>query len=120
MATTAWSDVAASTGCNDGQFCTTGEVCDGAGACGGGGATACGDTLGCTTDTCNEGTNQCDHAIDAGNCVIDAVCYAHLGPNPANLECERCDATSAPTAWSDQPDGTPCTGGTCQVGVCTP
>jgi len=53
--------------CDDGLFCSTGETC-GSGACGGGGATNCNDGVGCTTDSCNEGTDTCDST------PVDAVC----------------------------------------------
>jgi hypothetical protein len=48
------------TTCDDGFFCTVGDTCT-AGVCGGAGRD-CSDNIDCTTDSCNEATDSCDHA----------------------------------------------------------
>jgi len=100
--------------CDDLNSCTQGETCT-AGVCGGGDAVDCGDGLDCTSDECNEQTGECENVLIEGNCLIDGVCYADGGFNPAN-DCEECDPTADPNAWTLRPagaqcsDGDPCTG----------
>src|SRR6185436_15384893 len=55
------------------EFCTINDNCS-AGSCVGGGARDCGDSNGCTTDSCNEGTNVCDHANNTLPCNDGAFC----------------------------------------------
>jgi len=54
------------TPCDDGQYCTMGDVCSG-GVCTGSGVRDCSDGNICTLDSCNDGTNQCDHDAAAAN-----------------------------------------------------
>ena len=63
------------TPCDDGNFCTVSDTCQ-AGACGAGPARDCSDGNQCTTDTCNEGTDQCDHPVvgDGTSCSDGAFC----------------------------------------------
>ncbi len=95
--------------CDDGNSCTDdscnsdlglcvstpsapGTGCENGGTCDGEGA-------------CVPAGGLCDDVVceDLGECVVN-------GCNPANGQCEA----------SDAPDDTPCTGGTCQGGVCEP
>src|SRR6185295_2174689 len=46
--------------CSDGAFCTTTDTCQ-SGTCVPGPARNCADTNSCTVDSCNEGTDTCDH-----------------------------------------------------------
>ena len=84
-------------GCDDGLFCNAGETCA-AGSCAGGGATDCGDGVGCTTDSCNEGTDSCD------NTPVDAAC----------VNGQFCDGTETCSATLDCQSGAdPCPGQGC-------
>ncbi|MEZ4256294.1 MAG: hypothetical protein R3A78_11405 [Polyangiales bacterium] len=105
---TAWSPKALNTACDDGQFCTVTDVCDGAGSCGGS-VRDCSDGLTCTTDTCNEGSDVCENALIAGNCLITGTCYANAALNPGN-DCERCRSTTNPTSWVPRSIGSTCGG----------
>ncbi len=116
--------------CSTGQFCIGDERCQNA-VCTGGTPTNCADLLTCTTDSCNEGTDQCDHPQNAGTCLIDGVCYMSGDLRPGNT-CEHCDPSSSTTSWTTKPDGSACNDGnactgtgrpgigidTCTAGVC--
>ncbi|MCK4658584.1 MAG: thrombospondin type 3 repeat-containing protein, partial [Phycisphaerae bacterium] len=109
--------------CDDGLFCNENETCTG-GVCGGGNANLCSDDLDCTTDTCNEDTDECDHVQNVGTCLIDGVCYDDGDLNPAN-DCQECNSTLDPLGWSNRTNGTTCDDGlfcneneTCTDGVC--
>lgn len=126
------NDVPNGTTCNDGLFCTQGEQCSG-GACGGGSLLPCDDGRTCTSDACNESTDQCENTLLAGNCLIAGVCYADGELNPTDT-CQECDPATNPGSFTTLPqgtlcdDGNPCTGtgspgvgfDTCDAqGVCT-
>ncbi len=116
--------------CDDSLFCTIGETCTDA-VCGGGQARDCADLLTCTTDICNDGTDQCEHPLDSGRCLIANVCYSEDDFNPAN-DCEACTTAQSTADWTTRPDeslcndGDACTGtgrpgigfDTCTAGVC--
>lgn len=124
------NNVTDGTECDDGLFCNENEACSG-GACTGGSPLDCGDGLTCTTDVCNDDTDMCESTLDAGNCLIDGICYGEFDLNPAN-DCEWCEPATSTSDWtvraddSDCDDGDPCTGtgrpniGTdvCTGGVC--
>lgn len=117
--------------CSTGQFCIGGERCQDA-VCTSGTPTNCADLFTCTTDSCNEGTDQCDHSLDAGKCLIDDVCYLAGELRPGNT-CEHCDPSASTTSWTVKPDGSACNDGnactgtgrpdidpdTCTSGVCS-
>lgn len=67
----------------------------------------CNDNVSCTTDSCNEATDQCDHIIAPATCVIGGTCYAGGAINPAN-ECQICQPSNSTTAWTSRPAGTAC------------
>lgn len=116
--------------CDDGLFCTADETCTDA-VCTSGAPRDCADLLSCTTDTCNDTTDQCDHSLNAGSCLIDNICYAEGDFNPAN-SCEACTTTQSTIDWTTRSneslcnDGDACTGtgrpdigfDTCTAGVC--
>jgi hypothetical protein len=108
------NDAPNGTDCDDGQYCNEGETCTD-GACTGGSPLDCDDGIECTTDTCNEDTNQCDNDLDPGFCLIGDICYDAGAINPDN-DCEECDPALSTSAWSPRPlgtecdDGDPCTG----------
>ncbi len=106
----------------DTEFCMVNQECT-AGICGGGTTRDCADTLDCTTDTCDEVNDECDHSIDAGMCSIGVVCYTDGDLNPAN-DCEECNSGLDQEDWSPLVDGTGCLtcAGTpachCDSGIC--
>lgn len=104
--------------CSTGQFCVEGERCQSA-VCTGGTPRNCADLLTCTTDTCNEGTDQCDHLLQAEKCLIDGVCYLAGELRPDNT-CEECNPSLATTAWSVKPDGSACNDGNACTGTGRP
>jgi hypothetical protein len=53
--------------CADGMFCNGNEVCNVSSGCVAGIPVPCGDELMCTTDSCNEATDLCEH--DFSTCV---------------------------------------------------
>ena len=127
------------TSCEDGAFCTVGDSCLN-GVCQPGSPQSCNDSNPCTTDTCNEATDQCDHVnlpggtacSDGDACTVGDACDAggscQPGP-PANCddgsECtdDSCNsATGCVHANRTGPctdDGNVCTTDVCGGGVCT-
>jgi hypothetical protein len=110
--------------CDNGLYCDGVETCDAALDCQPGVAVDCDDTLTCTADTCDEGADACDNALDPASCLILDVCYGDLDLNPAN-ECQQCDVAADQLDWTNVPDGTSCTtcplgppDCECQAGVC--
>jgi hypothetical protein len=77
----------------------------------------CFDNLSCTEDTCSGGS--CINALLEFYCLIDGTCYSDGEENPLN-DCEECSSANALDQWTPKTEGTPCEGGTCQSGVCTP
>ena len=61
--------------CDDLLFCNGAEACV-AGACQAGIPVDCDDLLGCTVDSCNETTDQCDHVPDPSSCDDGNACTA--------------------------------------------
>jgi len=122
----AWSNAIDNTTCDDANEGTINDVCT-AGVCAGEVPecmenTDCDDSLDCTTDTCVN--NACDFALDAGNCLIEAVCYTANDANPAN-DCQICDSIVATDAWTNAANTTTCDDGDdgtvndiCTDGVC--
>ena len=87
--------------CDDQNPCTTDKCTTASGVCSNtavaNGAACSDDGLACTSDVCADGA--CTHAIAAGKCAIQGICYANGAKNPAK-ECSLCN-TAAPTAWSN-------------------
>jgi len=104
--------------CSTGQFCIGGERCQNA-VCTNGTPTNCADLLTCTTDSCNEGANQCDHPLAAGKCLIDGICYLPGDLRPGNT-CEECNPSLSTTAWSVKPNGSACNDGNACTGTGRP
>lgn len=75
------------------------------------------DGLSCTVDACQAG--KCAHTPVSGTCAVGGTCFKDGDPNPSN-DCEVCDAGKAKTAWSPEPDNTPCKldGLSCTTDVC--
>ena len=60
--------------CDNGLFCDGTETCNlGTGVCQSGTAPSCGDGVGCTVDSCNEGTDSCDNVPTNSLCDNGAV-----------------------------------------------
>jgi len=59
--------------CSDGLFCNGAETCV-ATVCQPGTPPNCSDGVACTTDTCNEGTDSCDHTPNNGACSDGLFC----------------------------------------------
>jgi len=93
---------------DDGLFCNGEEICYGGQiVIVEGSIPDCDDDLICTTDTCNETTDQCDHDLEAGYCLIAGACHADTSINPAN-DCEACDSAGDPENWSSRLLGAAC------------
>lgn len=81
--------------CDNGLFCDGEETCDALLGCQTDVPVDCGDGLDCTLDSCNESTDQCDHAPDDESCdngvFCDGaeVCDLVLGCSPGPAE--SCD-----------------------------
>jgi len=85
--------------CSDGQFCNGAETCVIAtGVCQAGTAPNCADAIACTTDTCNEATDSCDHTPNNAACSDGLFCNGT----------EVCDPTLGCQAGSDPCGGQPC------------
>lgn len=94
----------------DDTLCDNGVFCDGAETCGSAGCEIgippnCSDPFECTADSCNENTDQCDHAANDAACDDGAFCN---GP-------ETCDTQSGciQEAPVDCTDGVECTDDFC-------
>lgn len=107
--------LANNTPCDDSLFCTVNTVCTG-GVCGGGGPRNCADSLTCTTDSCNEATDQCDHTLDADRCLISGVCFAEGDLRPGNT-CEHCESVTSTSDWTVRGDGSLCNDGNACTGT---
>jgi len=126
--------------CEDGSYCTIDDTCNG-GVCLSGTARDCADMDPCTTDACNESTNNCDHTpvtdgtpCDDGQfCTLGSTCTGGVcgggSPNPCDdsNDCtsDSCNETldvceNSPVAdGSVCDDGLYCTvGSTCTAGTC--
>jgi len=93
--------------CDDGTFCNGTEVCDAFGHCQAGPAVDCDDGVGCTIDSCNEGTDSCDNVPDDASCDDGLFCDGSETCDPIN-DC--------------QPGTDPCPGEDCDEvnDVCVP
>ncbi len=94
--------------CSDGLYCNGVETCN-AGTCEAGSPVTCGDGVGCTIDTCNEGTDSCDSVPSNGSCDDGLYCNG----------AETCDAVFDCQAGTsvDCDDGVGCTADTCNEGT---
>lgn len=119
---TAWTP-RTSVACDDGLYCTINDACTASSTCVGT-TRDCSDAAACTTDSCNEVTDVCDHPLTSGNCSIASACYAAGAANATN-GCQWCDPATSTTAWSAHnaiacDDGFYCTtGDMCSGGTCT-
>jgi subtilisin family serine protease len=70
--------------CSDGQFCNGSETCNASGNCEAGTPPNCDDAIACTADSCNEGTDQCDHAPNNALCDNGLFCDGPETCNPSS------------------------------------
>jgi hypothetical protein len=84
--------------CDNGVFCDGTETCDAVLGCQVGAAVNCDDGVGCTVDSCNNGTSSCDNTPDNGSCGNGVFCDG----------AEFCD-----TVLDCQAGGDPCPGEFC-------
>ena len=91
--------------CSDGAFCNGVETCDPVNDCQAGSAPDCNDNVGCTDDSCNEATDQCDYVTNDSLCSDGAFCNG----------AETCDAVNdcEPGTAPDCNDGVGCTDDSC-------
>ncbi len=94
--------------CDDGLFCNGVETCV-ASACQVGTPVDCDDGVGCTDDSCNEATNQCDNVPNNANCDNGLFCDG----------LETCDSMSDCQAGTvlNCDDGVGCTNDSCNEGT---
>ncbi|MCP3962004.1 MAG: exo-alpha-sialidase [bacterium] len=96
--------------CDNGQFCDGAETCNpGTGQCESGTAPTCGDGIGCTVDSCNEGTDSCDNVPNNSLCDNGLFCDG-AETCSATLDCQ---SGSAPNCN----DGVGCTVDSCNEGT---
>ncbi len=96
--------------CNNGLFCDGTETCDtGTGECLSGTPVDCSDGVGCTVDSCNEGTGSCDNTPDNTVCDNGLFCDG----------AETCDVVNDCQTGSpiDCSDGVSCTVDSCNEGT---
>ena len=92
--------------CGNGVFCDGAETCDAGLGCQAGTPVDCDDSFACTADSCNEGTDTCDHVTNDASCDDGAFCNG----------AETCDAGLGCQAGSD---ACPVSGQTCDEGADT-
>jgi hypothetical protein len=97
--------------CDDGLWCNTGETCQ-SGVCSGGAARNCADAVGCTDDSCNEGTDLCVHSPNNGICISQHDSGWYCDINSGCLQGKVC------TVNADCADSNVCTDDVCVAGIC--
>ncbi len=97
--------------CDNGQWCDGAETCDAVSDCQAGSAPSCNDGVGCTTDSCNEGTDSCDNVPSDGLCSDGQYCNGDETCDPV-LDCQ---SGTAP----DCDDSVVCTTDLCNEGTDT-
>lgn len=90
-------------------FCTSAMCTDG--VCNG---SPCDDAQSCTTDTCDEATDRCSHAVTSG-CIIGGECVDE-GAHHVAYPCLFCDSSLNASDWSVEPAGTSCGSDRCSAG----
>lgn len=94
--------------CDDLQFCNGVETCV-TGACVAGTAPNCADAVACTSDSCNEATDSCDHIANNAACGNGLFCDGNETCN-ATLGCQSGTAPNCDDAF-------PCTADSCNEGA---
>jgi hypothetical protein len=78
--------------CDDGLFCNGAETCS-VGVCQTGTAPSCSDSVSCTVDSCNEGTDSCDNVPNDALCDNGLFCDGAETCDPVN----DCQAGTPPS-----------------------
>jgi MYXO-CTERM domain-containing protein len=122
------------TGCWDGAVCRSGRS---ASACAVGGAACvtcaavafcssasceagictgspCDDGETCTTDSCDEAADRCNHAVTSG-CIVGGECVTE-GDHHIAYPCLVCDSSRNATDWSPVASGASCGSDRCNLG----
>lgn len=95
--------------CGDGIYCNGVEWCHLSNDCQAGVDIDCSDGIACTDDSCNEDTDECEHAANDENCDDGLFCNGAETCDSANGEPQTgCRAGTEPC-----PDGIPCTSDDC-------
>jgi endonuclease/exonuclease/phosphatase family metal-dependent hydrolase len=94
--------------CDDGLWCNGPEDCV-SGSCVAGTPPDCSDGVGCTDDSCNEGTDSCDHVANDGLCDNGLYCDGIETCDPL-LDCQAGTAI-------DCDDAVGCTDDSCNEGT---
>jgi hypothetical protein len=120
------------TSCNDGHFCTVGDICTN-GVCGGSPRDCSGRSDQCNTGACSETASQCvsqpktnQPCNDGISCTYNDTCNSGGVCTGTSITCtddecniHTCNGTSS-CAVTPKTNGTLCSGGTCQNGICSP
>jgi hypothetical protein len=88
--------------CDDGIYCNGAEVCN-AGTCEPGTPVVCDDGIGCTADSCNESTDQCDNLPDDAFCDNGLFCDGAETCDVV-LDCQAGSDPCAPLACDEEND----------------
>ncbi len=116
QATTAWTNQAAGTLCDDGLFCTGPGVerCDDSGRCIGEPRVCPNESgIACAVGACDEASQACTTAIASDSCFIDGQCIDAGTPHPTET-CLACVPSKSQDEWSVQE-------GACLIdGACIP
>lgn len=96
--------------CSDGQFCNGSETCSATAGCQAGTPVNCADSIPCTSDSCNEVTDQCVHTPNQALCNDNVACTTDT--------CTATGCTNLPNHAACN-DGIACSTDTCTTGGCT-
>ena len=105
--------ISAGSACGDGLYCNGWEWCHVTSDCQPGTSVDCDDGVGCTVDSCNEGTESCDNLPSDASCLDDGLfcngtefcdsvndCESTGDPCDPSETCDEendeCDATGDP------------------------
>ncbi len=102
-------NVANNSNCDNGLYCDGAETCDPVFDCQSGTAVNCNDGVGCTTDSCNEGTDSCDNIPSNGLCDDGQYCNGSETCDPV-LDCQSGTSVNCN-------DGVSCTDDSCNEGT---
>jgi MYXO-CTERM domain-containing protein len=123
--------------CDDGNKCTQGDACQ-SGICVGGSPVTCTAMDQChTAGTCDPTTGACDNPAkadgsacsDGDACTDSDTCQGGVCTSGTPVVCKAkdechdvgtCKPSTGICSTPNKPDGTPCSGGTCMSGKCTP
>jgi len=87
--------------CDNGQYCDGAETCHATLGCQDGTDVDCNDSVPCTDDSCNEGTDSCDNIPNDGLCDDGLYCNG-VETCDALLDCQDGTYPCGPDAWCDE------------------